>query len=108
MRMGPFLSPSFLSRLPQWIAHAPRLARLYGRLLKDRRVRLRLKVMWIAAVLYVISPLDFVPEMVVPLFGYADDLIIFIFASRLFVKLCPQEVVWEHVQALDKEKGARK
>jgi uncharacterized membrane protein YkvA (DUF1232 family) len=50
----------------------PNLVRLLGRLLKDSRVPKTEKALFLAAIVYVISPLDFIPD-VIPFVGQVDD-----------------------------------
>ena len=49
---------------------------------------------------YVVSPIDLLPDTI-PFVGEVDDLIVLIAACRLFIYLCPREVVREHVQQID-------
>ena len=73
--------------------------RLALRLLKDRRVPLYAKVVPVLAILYTLSPLDFVPD-VLPVLGQLDDIAILAAGFELFIKLCPEDVVAEHESAL--------
>ena len=50
----------------------PNLVRLLGRLLKDSRVPKTEKALFLAAIVYVISPIDFIPD-VIPFVGQVDD-----------------------------------
>tara|TARA_Y100000294_G_C8374122_1_gene263948 strand:+ start:401 stop:616 length:216 start_codon:yes stop_codon:yes gene_type:complete len=68
--------------------------------LKDRRVPFRIKLIPLAAFLYLIFPVDFIPDLFAPVFGYADDLAVLIFSFSLFIRFSPQEVVAEHVAAM--------
>jgi uncharacterized membrane protein YkvA (DUF1232 family) len=54
----------------------------------------------VLAVLYVVSPIDLIPDFL-PFVGEVDDLIVIIAACRLFISLCPREVVRDHVQRID-------
>ena len=45
-----------------FLSHLPEFLRLYGRLLSDKRVPIRLKAVLIGAVAYVIAPFDLLPE----------------------------------------------
>ena len=83
----------------QVLLHLPSLARLYWRLFRDRRVAIWVKAMLVAAVAYVVMPLDLLPD-VIPFVGRVDDLVIFLAAARWFVQWCPPEVVREHVAAI--------
>jgi len=80
--------------------HLPNFVKLYWRLFKDPRVPLRAKAILVVAALYVLSPFDFVPELVVPLFGVVDDLGILFLAARWFISLCPPDVVQERVREI--------
>ncbi len=85
------------SEFIQEISHDVQLA---WRLLRDPRVPTYLKVSIPAvAALYVILPLDIIPDML-PIIGQLDDLAVIILGIRLFIQLAPKEVVAEHETAL--------
>jgi len=79
----------------------PKLIKLHIRLLKDPRVPLWPKLIFGAALAYVISPVDLIPDFLVPVFGAADDLVVLVAASRYFLRNCPPDVLEEHVRVLD-------
>jgi uncharacterized membrane protein YkvA (DUF1232 family) len=83
----------------QLVRHLPRLIKLFGRLVKDPRVALTPKLILAAAFLYLILPLDFLPDFI-PGIGQLDDMLVIVIAARFFLKLCPREVIREHVQSL--------
>jgi len=89
-----------------FLRHLPNFARLYWRLFCDPRVSIFPKALLVLSLLYVISPIDLIPDFT-PLIGEIDDLVILIFACRAFMHLCPREVVQEHVQRIDGESGTR-
>ena len=66
--------------------------KLIFRLFLDGRVNLLLKLIPVAGLFFVVSPVDFP--------GVLDDLLVFIFSLILFVELCPRQVVEEHRKAL--------
>jgi uncharacterized membrane protein YkvA (DUF1232 family) len=74
--------------------------RLILRLMGDKRVNFLLKLLPIAAAIYVISPVDLIPAAVVPIIGALDDAAVIWLGTTLFVSLCPDEVVQEHTNAL--------
>ncbi|HZR98701.1 MAG TPA: DUF1232 domain-containing protein [Chloroflexota bacterium] len=76
-----------------------RQARLAFRLLRDERVPTMAKLVVPAALLYVASPLDFMPDLI-PLVGQVDDIGILILGVLAFIKLCPRYLVVEHEAAL--------
>ena len=59
-----------------------------------------------AAMLYAVSPLDLVPDLI-PLVGQVDDLGVVVLAVMAFIKLCPRHLVDEHEATLDRPRGAR-
>jgi len=70
--------------------------RLIARLIKDPRVNLFLKFLPVGALIYLVVPLDFLP--VNPI----DDALVFWLGGALFIELCPDDVVMEHRNALEK------
>ena len=73
-------------------------ARLVARLLMDRRVPLRLKLVLPLAILYILSPIDLVPDLF-GLVGRIDDVIVLVLALAIFLGAAPREVVQEHLRA---------
>ena len=69
--------------------------KLIGRLMSDRRVSFFLKLLPIASLAYLISPVDLAPNVVLPVIGVLDDAAILWIGTNLFVELCPPNVVGE-------------
>ena len=65
--------------------------RLIWRLIKDSRVPLWVKFIPPLAILYLISPVDLVPDPVLGL-GQLDDLAILLLGFKVFVELCPPDI----------------
>jgi uncharacterized membrane protein YkvA (DUF1232 family) len=74
--------------------------RLVWRLIRDRRVSFWLKIIPVAGLLYLVSPLDLIPDIALPVIGELDDAAILWITNYLFVELCPPAIVSEHVKAL--------
>lgn len=70
--------------------------RVAWRLLWDGRVPWYARLLLPLVVLYLASPLDLVPDFI-PVLGYLDDVLLVTLALGLFLRLCPAEVVDEHV-----------
>lgn len=75
--------------------------KLIARLMGDSRVNFFLKALPLASVAYLIFPFDLAPGVVFPIIGALDDAAILWLGSNLFVELCPDDVVKEHMQAID-------
>lgn len=73
----------------------PNIVKLVGRLLKDPRVPRRAKITLGLAVAYVMSPIDLIPE-VIPVVGWADDVILMMFAIDSLIDRAGHEIVEEH------------
>jgi len=74
--------------------------KLILRLLGDSRVNLFLKIIPVGALIYLISPIDLIPNVVLPVIGVLDDAAVVWLGSALFLELCPPDVVKEHMQEL--------
>lgn len=79
--------------------------KLIGKLMGDNRVNIFLKVLPLASVAYLIWPFDLVPGIALPIIGALDDAAILWIGSTLFVELCPNDVVQEHMDELDMVAG---
>lgn len=88
------------------MAAMPQMARLSWRLLRDRRVPLHVKAIPILAVVYILSPVDLLPEALVGPLGLTDDLAILLMALRAFVKMVPEEIVAAHGGPVGEDDGA--
>jgi uncharacterized membrane protein YkvA (DUF1232 family) len=69
--------------------------------MSDRRVSFVLKLLPVAAAIYLVSPIDLLPGLALPVIGALDDAAVIWFGTTLFVSLCPPEVVREHNEELE-------
>jgi uncharacterized membrane protein YkvA (DUF1232 family) len=81
-----------------------RTLRLVWRLFNDARVHRFPKLIVPAAILYVLSPIDLVPDMILGL-GQLDDIGVVALAIALFIELCPRAIVEEHRRAIAAERA---
>lgn len=73
----------------------PNILKLVGRLLLDPRVPRRAKITLGMAAAYVMSPIDLIPE-IVPVVGWADDVLIILFAIDSLIERAGTDLVDEH------------
>ena len=73
--------------------------KLIWRLLNDRRVPSWLKMIIPATLLYLLFPVDIVPD-IVPGLGQLDDIAVILLGLKLFVEMCPEEIVRQHLDEL--------
>ena len=84
-----------------------RTGRLALRLLRDPRVPTAAKLVFGATVLYMLSPIDVVPDWL-PVLGQADDLVVLLAGLNLFLRACPKWLVEEHEDALSARREDRR
>jgi len=81
-------------------------ANLVWRLLLDPRVSILTKLIPAGVLVYVLSPLDLIPD-VIPVAGQLDDLAIILLGIRAFIAMCPPEVVQWYRHQLGYEPQAK-
>ena len=81
-----------------------RTLRLVWRLLIDPRVSFLPKLIIPAAAIYVISPIDLIPDVILGL-GQLDDIGVVILAITMFIEFCPRDIVEEHRRAIEASAG---
>jgi uncharacterized membrane protein YkvA (DUF1232 family) len=74
--------------------------RLAWRLYKDGRVPGWVKLIPMAGLLYLLSPIDLLPDLMLPGLGEVDDIVMLLLALKLFVDLSPPGIVREHLNDL--------
>lgn len=84
----------------RFLRHLPNFVRLYWRLFWDVRVSIWPKGLLLLSFLYLLSPIGLILD-VIPFFGEVDDIVVVIVVCRLFMYMCPREVVQEHVRRID-------
>ncbi|MFQ5753645.1 MAG: YkvA family protein [bacterium] len=87
----------------QVVMYLPQFVKLYGRLIKDPRVPILLRLVLFLAFVYIISPIDLFPDFLIPILGHLDDLFILLLALKFFLKKCPRDVLLEHVRQIESE-----
>ena len=84
---------------PSVIFEIWRSMQLVWRLMADPRVPFLPKLIVPLVAVYVLSPLDVVPDVLLVL-GQLDDIALLFFGTKLFINACPPDVVMEHRRAL--------
>lgn len=82
-------------RMGNFLMFLPNMVRLLGGLLKDARVPGAEKALFVAAIVYVISPLDFIPD-VFPFIGQVDDLYVVALVLLRLLNRTDASVVRQH------------
>jgi len=67
-------------------------------LLRDPRVPWYAKALVPAIVLYLVTPIDIIPDFI-PVLGHLDDALVVVLGLGFFVRLCPPGLLEEHVSA---------
>lgn len=85
------------------ILNLPKLLPLFWRLYKDRRISMWLKIAALAGFVYIISPLDLIPDLLTGI-GWLDDTIFALLIVQMFIESAPTNIVEEHATALNLSK----
>lgn len=73
-------------------------------LLRDRDVPIYLKALPFAGLVYILFPIDFLPD-VIPVLGQLDDLTVLIVGLKVFIEMAPVDIVTRYMdQMLGKAK----
>ena len=82
-------------RMRNFLMFLPNMVTLLGRLLKDARVPTAEKALFLAAIVYVISPIDLIPD-IFPFIGQVDDIYVVALTLLRLVNRSDETVVREH------------
>lgn len=82
-------------RMSNFLMFLPNMVRLLGRLLKDARVPTAEKALFLAAIVYVISPIDLIPD-IFPFIGQVDDIYMVALSLLRLVNRTNEDVVRQH------------
>ncbi len=77
------------------IQQLPAYLKLLGRLLFDRRVSKLDKALVLGAIAYIVSPLDFIPDLL-PFLGQVDDLFLLLIALQRLIGNAGRRVLLDH------------
>lgn len=83
------------TRSAGWLADILRQAGLIWSLWRDPRVPIGLKLIPPATLIYLLWPIDVLPDLFVGL-GQLDDLAVVLLGLRTFIALVPDELVQQH------------
>ena len=82
-------------RLARVVWKLPTYVRTVWGIARDPRTPIGLKALLLAALAYVVAPIDFIPDMI-PIIGQADDLTVLLLVLDLFIQNAPPNVREEH------------
>jgi uncharacterized membrane protein YkvA (DUF1232 family) len=82
-------------RMRNFLMFLPNMVTLLGRLLKDPRVPTAEKALFLGAIIYVISPIDLLPD-ILPFIGQVDDIYVVALTLLRLVNRTDETVVREH------------
>jgi uncharacterized membrane protein YkvA (DUF1232 family) len=82
-------------RMGSFLMFLPNMAKLLGRLLRDARVPTAEKALFVAAIVYFISPVDLIPD-IFPFIGQVDDIYVMALTLLRLVNRTDERVVREH------------
>ena len=78
-----------------YVRQLPSYLRLLGGLVVDKRVATFDKLLVAGAVIYIVSPIDLIPDFI-PFFGEIDDLFLLVLALQHLINNAGRKVVLDH------------
>lgn len=93
-------SPSDIQESAGLVGGLIKQVRLAWRLFRDSRVPGWVKMIPIGGLLYLLSPIDLLPDLALPGLGQIDDAVLIMLALKTFVDLSPPGIVREHLEQL--------
>jgi len=66
------------------------------RLFRDPRTPWPARLLMPGLALYLATPIDIIPDFI-PVIGYLDDLLVVLLVLKIFSRLCPKAVLYEHL-----------
>jgi len=73
----------------------PNVAKLFARLIADSRVSTRRKILVAAVLVYIVSPVDLIPDFVIGV-GHLDDIVLASLALNHLIEGTDEAVILEH------------
>lgn len=92
--------PSLNDKDISFVSNLLKQLRLVWLLFTDGRINLLIKSVIPLSLLYTISPIDFIPDVILGL-GQLDDFGVILLGMTLFIKLCPPHIVEQYTRLLD-------
>jgi uncharacterized membrane protein YkvA (DUF1232 family) len=75
---------------------------LAGSLFRDNRIPIAPRIIALALVLYIASPIDLLPDFI-PVIGYFDDILIVLVGAGLLLRSIPRYIIEEHVSRYEEQ-----
>jgi uncharacterized membrane protein YkvA (DUF1232 family) len=88
-------------KIRPWMLKKEIIILYYG--LRDKRTPLIAKLPAILSIVYLLSPIDLIPDFI-PFFGYIDDIVVVPLLLNLAIRLLPREVREESILKASRNK----
>jgi len=92
--------PDKYQKIVEYALMVPDIIALLWRLFKDNRVNFKAKMMVGGMLMYVVSPIDVIPDFI-PFIGHIDDVAIAFFGLNAIINEVPEEIILENWQGED-------
>jgi uncharacterized membrane protein YkvA (DUF1232 family) len=91
-------------KLAKRVAKLPFLDKisLAGSLFRDDRISIAPRLIALALVLYIASPIDLLPDFI-PVIGYFDDILIVLVGAGMLLRSIPRYIIEEHVSRYEEQ-----
>ncbi|ADK13694.1 YkvA family protein [Clostridium ljungdahlii] len=87
--------PQKYEKIVEYGMLVPDIIMLFIRLFKDKRVKIKVKIMLSGVIAYLASPIDIIPDFI-PFVGKIDDVALAFFALNTIIDEIPEEIIIEN------------
>jgi uncharacterized membrane protein YkvA (DUF1232 family) len=87
--------PDKYEKALQYAMLIPDITALLWRVFKDKRVKIKVKMMVVGVIFYLVSPIDVIPDFI-PFIGAIDDIAIAFFGLNAIINEVPEEIILEN------------
>lgn len=87
--------PDKYEKALQYAMLIPDITALLWRVFKDKRVKIKVKIMVVGVIGYLVSPIDIIPDFI-PFIGAIDDIAIAFFGLNAIINEVPEEIILEN------------
>jgi len=74
---------------------------LLTRLMRDGRVPIWMRAIPILGIVYLLSPIELIPDVALLPFGILDDLVVIVVCLTIFMAIVPRPIVEDHLSWID-------
>jgi uncharacterized membrane protein YkvA (DUF1232 family) len=89
--------PNFFDLLTKWLRSLPTDVKIVVKMIGDDELDMKARTLAVGTVLYILSPIDLIPD-IIPVLGYIDDAIIMRIVLVVITEIDPERAIYYRVK----------